>query len=94
MTTPRRDFGMDALELHRFVERMLEPEPAAHDDFGEAAVGIAPPVDQAARRLAWEAAGALIAANNRRLTEQLRALGLHPRPAGAAADDVDLAPPG
>ena len=55
-------------------------------------VGIAPPADQAARRMAWTAAAALIAANNRRLSEQLRALGL--QPAAPAAADGDLAPPG
>jgi hypothetical protein len=79
---------MSEAELAAFITRILEPEQIARDEGLREAIPFTttPPDDQVARRLAWEAAATLVAANNRRLTEQLRAWG-H-QPATPASDDA------
>jgi hypothetical protein len=65
-------FGLTPDELQQLVATVTQP-------WGEApAIGeeYVTPAAYTARRLAWEAAAALVAANNRRLNEQLRQLGL------------------
>jgi hypothetical protein len=66
------EFGLTPEELQQIVASVMQP-------WGEApAIGeeYVTPAEYTARRLAWEAAAALVAANNRRLNEQLRQLGL------------------
>jgi hypothetical protein len=64
--------GLSAEELQRLVDIACG---AGQDGFS-AGDEYMPAAEATARRLAWEAAAALTAANNRRLMDQLRDLGL------------------
>jgi hypothetical protein len=88
---------MNEADLHRLIDRVLVPEQVAYEEGYDEPIPFQPrtPSELAARRLAWEAAAVLIAANNRWLTRQLRALGLQPAPPVEERDawitGVDLA---
>lgn len=58
--------GLTAAELQRLVHSLIGPSVGAYDE-----IEAVPPLVYQARRAALEATAALIAANNRRLTEQL-----------------------
>jgi hypothetical protein len=59
-------------ELQRYARQAIEVASASHEE----PIDYITPSELMSRRIAWEAAAALTAANNRRLTEQLRRLGL------------------
>lgn len=72
MATTTQALGLTAEELQRHVRDAVDVAMIGNEEFVESV----PPAEVRARRVAWEAAAALTAANNRRLTEQLRRLGL------------------
>lgn len=75
MPDARPSLGLTPEELERYVRNVVGTAVVTSEDFLEYGDYV-PPAELHARRLAWEAAAALIAANNRRLTEQLRQLGV------------------
>jgi hypothetical protein len=84
MNQPVASLGLTPTEIHHLMQQLML---AGNTPSGELEPALSPP-NQQTQRLALEAAAALIAANNRRLTEQLQALGLlgdAARPAQSAA---------
>jgi hypothetical protein len=86
--------GLTGEELQRYARQAVERAGAAPSDDP---IEYVAPSELSTHRIAWEAAAALMAANNRRLTEQLRRLGLltdadltaitrSPEPADAASN--------
>lgn len=102
MSQSPSEFGLTAGELQQLVAQAMQgwnEALAASEEY-------VTPAEYTARRLAWEAAAALIAANNRRLNEQLRQLGApapgpavvvgrpeQPAPAAPVAGHAGQAPP-
>jgi hypothetical protein len=82
--------GLSADELQRLVDIAC----GAGQDGLMAGDEYMPPAEATARRLAWEAAAALTAANNRRLMEQLRDLGLLPIAPAARVEAASAEPGG
>jgi hypothetical protein len=89
-TEPTRTLGLAPDDLQRLVDIACGPVGVglqAGDEY-------LPPAEATARRLAWEAAAALVAANNRRLMEQFRELGLLPVAPAARPGRASAAPDG
>jgi hypothetical protein len=90
MTLAAESLGLTPEELRRHADCAVMAAGAADEEPLE----FLTPGALGARRIAWDAAAALIAANNRRLTEQLRRLGALADEASASAAPPSDAPPG
>jgi hypothetical protein len=73
VAAPDPSLGLTCEELRRYARQAVAVASAGNND---ELIEYVTPSELSTRRIAWEAAAALTAANNRRLTEQLRRLGL------------------